>query len=535
MILLVHAALAADVGGFDAHGFTLAGHQGDPQGFLELATPSAGWRGAWDAGVVFDYAHNPLVEEVGEVSYPVLDQVLAANVVGGVSILGYARVDAVLPVYPFAVDQAGTFAGLGDLQLSGNVPVVTEKGLRPGFAVVPFVSAPTGSDTHFLGGAGFGFGGLLSLGQAIGPVRWVLNVGGRVGPTEIVRNVTAGSGVLGGLGVGYALGDAGLVGVEVHATSTYALDEGTLPLEALAHVRYRMPGGVYALAGGGAGLTSGIGSSAYRFVLGVGWSALGRQPDEDADHDGVVDRLDACPDAAEDPDGWKDDDGCPEPDNDGDHVPDASDKCPTDAEDFDGLEDTDGCPEDDVDGDAVPDLQDRCPTVPEDRDEDQDDDGCPEADLDRDRDGVPDFRDKCVDVPIRPGQDPSTSDGCPHLAEVTKDKIVITDKIFFQTGKAVILPESKPVLDAVVGVLQEHPELRDLLVEGHTDDVGDDDANYKLSEDRARAVVDWLVKAGVDRNRLAAKGYGETRPLVANDTDEHRAQNRRVEFTIVKR
>jgi outer membrane protein OmpA-like peptidoglycan-associated protein len=73
------------------------------------------------------------------------------------------------------------------------------------------------------------------------------------------------------------------------------------------------------------------------------------------------------------------------------------------------------------------------------------------------------------------------------------------------------------------------------LVEGHTNDIGDDAFNYGLSERRAAAVVDWLVRSGIDRNRLASKGYGETRPVVPNDSDEHRAQNRRVDFTIVSR
>ena len=127
LMLTSRAARALDTGGLDAHGFSVAGHQGNPLGYLELAYPSAGWKGAWDVGVVFDYADDPLVEQVGDELIPVLDSVLTANLVGGVSILGYARVDLALPVYPVALDQLGSFATIGDLRLDADVPLLTVK------------------------------------------------------------------------------------------------------------------------------------------------------------------------------------------------------------------------------------------------------------------------------------------------------------------------------------------------------------------------------------------------------------------------
>jgi hypothetical protein len=135
-------------------------------------------------------------------------------------------------------------------------------------------------------------------------------------------------------------------------------------------------------------------------------------PDLDNDGDGVVDIFDGAPDEPEDRDGFEDADGVPDPDNDGDGVPDERDACPDEAEDFDGYQDDDGCPEEflDQDGDGIPDAEDRCPTRPEDVDGFEDDDGCPEAD--NDLDGIEDARDRCPDEP-EDYNGVADDDGCP--------------------------------------------------------------------------------------------------------------------------
>jgi len=132
----------------------------------------------------------------------------------------------------------------------------------------------------------------------------------------------------------------------------------------------------------------------------------------DRDDDGIVDRHDHCPYFAEDPDGFRDEDGCPDEDNDQDGIPDALDLAPNQAEDFDGFEDEDGKPELDNDGDGILDRYDLCPNEPEDMDGHRDDDGCPDDFLDRDHDGVEDSRDGCPDTPedIDGFED---DDGCP--------------------------------------------------------------------------------------------------------------------------
>jgi len=132
----------------------------------------------------------------------------------------------------------------------------------------------------------------------------------------------------------------------------------------------------------------------------------------DRDHDGIRDRLDRCPDAAEDRDGFRDDDGCPDPDNDGDGVPDVRDLAPDLPEDRDGFQDEDGVPDPDNDGDGILDVADRCPDVPEDFDGYQDDDGCPEEFIDSDGDGIADEDDLCPRAPEdRDGFE--DDDGCP--------------------------------------------------------------------------------------------------------------------------
>ena len=102
--------------------------------------------------------------------------------------------------------------------------------------------------------------------------------------------------------------------------------------------------------------------------------------------------------------------------------------------------------------------------------------------------------------------------------------------IKFATGKADLLPESEPALTYVVEYMAKTPNLKQLRVEGHTDNQGQPAANQKLSEDRAYSVSRWLVTHGVDCRRLVPLGYGDTKPIADNNTEEGRAQNRRTVF-----
>ncbi len=151
---------------------------------------------------------------------------------------------------------------------------------------------------------------------------------------------------------------------------------------------------------------------------------------------------------------------------------------------------------------------------------------------DTDGDGVADESDNC---PKEKG--PASNQGCPavkkQLVVITKDKLEILDKVYFDVGKATILKKSFPLLDQVATVLNGHPELVRVQVEGHTDNQGNADRNLKLSQDRASAVVKYLTDKKVASSRLEPIGYGPKRPADSNDTAVGREKNRRVEFKIV--
>jgi outer membrane protein OmpA-like peptidoglycan-associated protein len=181
----------------------------------------------------------------------------------------------------------------------------------------------------------------------------------------------------------------------------------------------------------------------------------------------------------------------------------------------------------DTDGDGIVDARDDCPKEPEDFDGFRDEDGCP--DFDNDADGILDVDDACPDEP-----GPVENQGCPTAEVVVVEvaELEILDKIYFDFDSARLQGRSNSVLDSVAEVLNAHPELAPIQVEGHTDSRGRAEYNLRLSQKRAEAVVRYLVnRGGVDASRFLAEGFGESRPLVLDaTTDEEMAQNRRVEF-----
>lgn len=146
---------------------------------------------------------------------------------------------------------------------------------------------------------------------------------------------------------------------------------------------------------------------------------------------------------------------------------------------------------------------------------------------DRDKDGVKNKLDYCPEVFGSIG-----NKGCPEIPE--SDNAVMRqamEGLFFETGSSKIKPESLPILDNVATLLKEHPEYN-LSINGHTDNTGGDELNLKLSQDRADAAKAYLVEHGVSSERIMATGFGSTKPIASNDTDEGRSQNRRVEFKL---
>ncbi|MEZ4984910.1 MAG: DUF6089 family protein [Saprospiraceae bacterium] len=256
----------------------------------------------------------------------------------------------------------------------------------------------------------------------------------------------------------------------------------------------------------------------------------------DSDFDLVPDFIDQCPEIPghasgkgcpdTDGDGWIDvEDLCPDcpakeglsgcPDSDGDGVADFKDRCPHLPGTFDG----NGCPFLDDDLDGIVNEEDQCPneagslTLR----------GCPDTDAD----GIADHEDKC---PTLPGDIAAT--GCPSVGENLRQQLAaITQAVQFETGSDQLKSGSQQKLDELVVILAEN-EWFNLHIAGHTDSQGNDNANLRLSESRAKACYDYLIKQGVPPVRMNHKGYGESQPIASNATAAGRKQNRRVAFEL---
>ncbi len=232
----------------------------------------------------------------------------------------------------------------------------------------------------------------------------------------------------------------------------------------------------------------------------------------DSDGDGIEDGKDDCPNVA----GPAEHNGCP--DSDGDGIRDIDDDCPNTA----GLAEFNGCP--DSDGDGIKDGDDNCPNEAG----PAANNGCPWPD--RDGDGVVDKDDLCPD-----DRGTVANDGCPELPEAVKKALNDYAKtILFKTGKSDIKFESAEILTNIAGILKEYSRAH-FNVDGHTDSVGSEESNQTLSENRSKAVVAWLVENGIAESRLVSRGFGESQPLMTNDTRDGRERNRRVEINLIKK
>lgn len=234
----------------------------------------------------------------------------------------------------------------------------------------------------------------------------------------------------------------------------------------------------------------------------------------DVDFDGVYDYEDQCKDQA----GPKENHGCPWADKDNDGLMDNVDQCP----DVPGIKIFHGCP--DTDGDGIKDSEDQCVTVRGTLAYK----GCPPPFVDKDGDGISDYDDLCPSVP-----GVKANKGCPEIKAEEKN---ILDEAFknllFETNSDVIVESSFNSLNKLASLLINKPKYK-IHVEGHTDNVGNDDANMDLSKRRAISIKKYLIQKGVAEFRISNDGFGETRPVDTNDTEDGRHNNRRVEMNII--
>jgi outer membrane protein OmpA-like peptidoglycan-associated protein len=267
------------------------------------------------------------------------------------------------------------------------------------------------------------------------------------------------------------LGDRRLqIGPEASvALNLKQVNNQTTNAEVMLSARYRIAGGVEIGAGGGPGLTSGIGTPGVRFIGMLAYSPEQLQRPSDRDGDGIADKEDACPDERGPRSADPERNGCPA-----------------------AAPPTEVAAADECDGDNPP--PDKCPA---------DDDG---------------LEDSIIRVPGTPG---------------LNQALVMTIAIRFDTAKASIDPSSGTTVDALARLLSADPYTFEIEVQGHTDSRGTTYTNAILGQERAEAVMQALVERGVDRNRLRTKAFGPYVPRSPNATPEGRRKNRRVELRII--
>jgi outer membrane protein OmpA-like peptidoglycan-associated protein len=233
--------------------------------------------------------------------------------------------------------------------------------------------------------------------------------------------------------------------------------------------------------------------------------------DGDTDKDGLADSQDSCK-TIPGPPKWH---GCPIPDSDLDGLNDDEDSCRM----VPGTLRYHGCPIPDFDNDGVNDEEDSCRTVPGSKNYH----GCPIPDSDHD--GLNDELDKC---PFESG--PADNQGCPIVkAGIVKIEQIVAANVMFRSNSASLTKNSYPAIKELADSMKTNPDL-DLLIEGHTDNQGDEVYNRKLSEDRAKAVKTLLVGFGIPDNRIEVRAFGDSQPIEPNNSSAGRALNRRVVF-----
>jgi len=513
--------------------------------------------GRFAAGLVLDYGKDPLViygPDGEKVSAVVADQFFA-HVGASLVVWDRVRFGVNLPIALVQDGDAGTASSgsfssensstVGDLRLAADIRLAGEYGDPVTFAGGLRVFAPTGSRDSFTGDGSVRIVPRLMLAGDVGSFTYAAHAGfnGRTQGDDF-GDADLGSEILFGAAAGLRAADRKLtIGPELYGATGVASGDAffgklTTPLELIVGGHYQAGDWQFGL-GVGPGLTRGLGTPAYRLLASIEFAPAFEKPLPppapvvDRDGDGILDNEDACPDEP----GVRTSDpatnGCPAPkDRDGDGIMDDVDACP----DQPGVKSVDpkknGCPPPpDRDGDKILDADDACPDEAGVPNEDPKKNGCPPP-KDRDGDSITDDVDACPDAAGEPNADPKKH-GCP-VARVEEGQIKIREQVQFAYNSAQILKASDFIIEAVTKILQDHAEIKKVSIEGHTDSKGGDAFNKALSQQRATAVMKALTKKGIDKKRLSAKGYGEEKPLDTNDTEEGRANNRRVEFHIVE-
>ena len=511
-------------------------------------------------GATGDFSEKPLVlyNRDGDELKKIIEHQLFVHVGGSLVLWDRLRLGVNLPILAYQAGEGGTVQGtrfeaaeganIGDLRLGADVRLLGQYRSPISLAAGVAVFAPTGSQEAFAGDGKVRVLPRVLLGGDIGNLVYAAKLGVLYRANDAGFNgATQGTEAVVAAAIGYRSNDGKLVlgpelfGSTVVTSGSAFFSRRETPFELIFGAHYKVTDDVRLGAGFGPGLTRGFGAPQFRGLLSLEWAPepkkepLVLRPIEkpaDRDKDGILDRDDACPDEP----GVENDDpkknGCPLPgDRDKDGILDVDDACP----DEPGIKSDDpeknGCPRRDADKDGIFDDEDACVNDPGIRTTDPLTNGCPPP-KDTDKDGIIDPEDACVEAPGPRDPDPKKN-GCP-AARVEKGQIKILERVEFENNSAKIRPQSDKILNAVLAVLNEHPEFTKLGVEGHTDNRGAAGHNLDLSRRRAASVMKWLTDHGIAKTRLSSQGFGMAKPIDSNDTDGGRQNNRRVEFHILE-
>jgi outer membrane protein OmpA-like peptidoglycan-associated protein len=524
----------ADSTSFDAQRFQPLGGAGDL-----LAVPSAKVPGHLEAGAgaLLDFASQPLRLVGRERTVSLIDSQTNLTLTGWIGLLDRFEVSLALPLIvqlegaPASEATAGLPSsrpgqGVGDLRVTPRALLLVAGPLH--LAAAMPITAPTGTSA-FSSQAGL-TASPMAVAEWSGEGGWrvAADVGAALRKRQRFVDLDQGT--------AFAFGAGGEVpfrvrGERMAGIVTVAGELGgsavERPVELLGALRWAAPRGVDVTVGGGRGLSDGYGMPRYRLLASVDVGRVSLRRAQEPAPAAEPPPVPAPKEEPPDPCGLGQPhtpEQCPDRDDDLDGVLNGNDLCPLVA----GVQEEHGCPAKPPPPAPPPEptpapvaAPDPCALgtthAPE---------QCP--DLDDDGDGVKNGLDRC---PLVAGT--AEHQGCPPpKAVLTHEKIEIREAVFFDSGKETIQERSNQLLDDVARILEDHPEVKRLSIDGHTDASGTAAKNQQLSERRAAAVKVYLVKKGIAAERLEARGFGATRPVAREDDPAGKAKNRRVEFLV---
>jgi OOP family OmpA-OmpF porin len=536
---------------------------------------------------MFSYAMDPLVVvfESGD-RMDLISDIGQLDLMGATTI-GPVRVGLDIPVYLFSGGQIVEGGmGSGDVMFDVKGRILDRDEAAVGLAIDGRLFLPTATVDLPLGNPGLAWELAAVADKQFGPVLLAANLGNRGLPEVELANVTVNDQFFYRVGGGYEVTDAAGISADLAGALTWSegfSNNASAPLEAILGGWGRVGDNTVIRGGLGTGLSQGIGAPVFRALLSVGY-----EPPivRDTDEDGLVDTADPCPEQPEDFDSWMDSDGCPDPsvlvqvrlvNPDGEIVEEAAGTLRGEAEGGEGrgsfeamvhpgayrfeakapgyrtidipvsipeqgpyllellLQPETGRlgltvlgPEDQpLAAYLVVDKKDRA-EVPADGLELELLPGEHELLVQAEglalgKERVTIEVDELSEVVIRLA---------PTRVAVTRDKIEILEKVYFDTAKDTIKTESYPLLDEIVGILAERQDILKVRIEGHTDERGGASSNQSLSERRAASVMRYLVDKGIAEDRLVSQGFGESQPVDPGHNATAWDKNRRVEFMI---